>query len=405
MRRLASLICVSSMGLILMVSPLCSAEPALPKLIDLGSKTCIPCQLLWPILDELKIEQAGKIGVEFIDVGLKENLELGKKFGIEIIPTQIFLDKDGKELWRHEGYISKWAILEKWKELGVVVAETGPTTKRLEPAMPDTRPRDRVCFMCDGDIAPETKVVVKTEKGEVNLCSLHHLFIMLSCLQEDVEGTERSARVADSSTGDWIDVVSGLYLWGIEERTGLPWIKAFSKRMDAEEARNIVGGSILDYHVLKSKELAPRCGFCDRSVYPEEAALVKIEGVFSWGCCAHCAMGCAARTGKDIEVHQPDRLTGEMVIVQTLGGYVSSVEPKTSVAWYGLRKTKDGGFASAGCFHQGFFIHEENLQKWLEETPYAMGRAITIDQSLADKMKMSPAQILNACKIGECAPR
>ena len=50
-------------------------------------------------------------------------------------------------------------------------------------------------------------------------------------------------------------------------------------------------------------------------------------------------------------------------------------------------------------------MNEENLKKWVEATPYAMGQAITIDQSLADKMKMSPEQIVKACKIGECAPK
>jgi hypothetical protein len=116
-------------------------------------------------------------------------------------------------------------------------------------------------------------------------------------------------------------------------------------------------------------------------------------------------MGVAARTGKDIEVHQPDGLTGEMVIVKTLGGLVASVEPKTAVAWFGKRKGADGKWVSAGCFHQGFFTTPENLRKWLEAHPFETGEMITIQQSLADKMKLSPQQIQKACKIGECAPK
>ena len=134
-------------------------------------------------------------------------------------------------------------------------------------------------------------------------------------------------------------------------------------------------------------------------------ALVKIEGVHSWGCCAHCAMGCAARTGKDIEVHQADGLTGEPVIVKTLGGYVASIEPETAVAWFGKRKNAEGKFASAGCFHQGFFVNEENLRKWVQQRPLETGEAITIEQSLRDKMVLSPAQIQKACKVGECSPK
>jgi hypothetical protein len=160
-----------------------------------------------------------------------------------------------------------------------------------------------------------------------------------------------------------------------------------------------------DYGVLESKELASRCGFCDRSVYPENVALVKIDGVYSYGCCAHCAMGCAARMGKDIEVRQPDGLTGEPVIVKTMGGYVVSVEPPTAVAWYGKRKNAEGKFVSAGCFHQGFFVNEANLKKWVAQHPLETGEAITIEQSLQDKLKMSSAQIKNACKVGECSPK
>ena len=157
--------------------------------------------------------------------------------------------------------------------------------------------------------------------------------------------------------------------------------------------------------MLQAKELADRCGFCDRAVYPEDAALVKIDGVYSWGCCSHCALGVAARTGKGIEVHQPDRLTGEMIVVRTLGGYVQSIEPATAVAWFGQRRTADGRYVSAGCFHQGFFASLDNLRKWAEQNPTEVGHMITIDQALGDKMKMTPAQISKACKVGECAPK
>jgi len=38
---------------------------------------------------------------------------------VEMIPTQIFLDASGKELFRHTGFFGKEDILAKWKELGV----------------------------------------------------------------------------------------------------------------------------------------------------------------------------------------------------------------------------------------------------------------------------------------------
>jgi hypothetical protein len=156
---------------------------------------------------------------------------------------------------------------------------------------------------------------------------------------------------------------------------------------------------------LQGKELAARCGFCDRAVYPEDAALVKVGGVYTWGCCAHCSLGVAARTGLDIEIHQPDGLTGKPIIIKTLNGSVASVEPKDAVAWFGMRKGANGKFGSAGCFHQGNFADVANLRKWLEAHPLETGRQITIQKALADKVKLSPAQIAKACKVGECAPK
>ena len=97
-----------------------------PKLLDLGSESCIPCQMMAPVLDELTREYAGQFDVEFIDVGLRENEEVARRYGIRVIPTQIFFDKDGNELWRHEGFLGKAEILAKWQELGVVFEADRP---------------------------------------------------------------------------------------------------------------------------------------------------------------------------------------------------------------------------------------------------------------------------------------
>jgi thioredoxin 1 len=102
------------------------AEPqsskALPRLVDLGADKCIPCKMMTPILEELKREYAGQLEVEFIDVW--KNPDEAKKYEINIIPTQIFYDASGKELFRHEGFISKEDILGEWKELGVELTKT-----------------------------------------------------------------------------------------------------------------------------------------------------------------------------------------------------------------------------------------------------------------------------------------
>ena len=90
---------------------------ALPKLLDLGAGKCIPCKMMAPILEEMKKDYAGTLEVEFIDVW--KNPDAGKQYAIEVIPTQIFFDATGKELFRHIGFYAKADILAKWNELGV----------------------------------------------------------------------------------------------------------------------------------------------------------------------------------------------------------------------------------------------------------------------------------------------
>jgi thioredoxin 1 len=94
-----------------------SVAAKLPRLVDLGAGKCIPCKMMKPILDELKRDYASQFKTEFIDVW--ENPDEGKKYGIEMIPTQIFYAAEGKELFRHTGFFGKEDILAKWKELGV----------------------------------------------------------------------------------------------------------------------------------------------------------------------------------------------------------------------------------------------------------------------------------------------
>jgi len=356
-----------------------------------------------PVLQGLKQDFAGRLEVEFIDVW--KNPAAADKYRIRVIPTQIFFSADGKELFRHEGFFSREDILAKWRDLGVNLGGDAQTFQRWTAAKADTRSPADICYMCDGDIAPNQRVTVKTPKGDVHLCSMHHYFVMISCLTADVESTEANAAIADWANGAMIPVQSAVYLYGFEENTGRPTIKAFATRQAALAERSVAGGSLLDYATLRNKELAARCGFCDRAVYPEDAAVVIAGGVHTWGCCSHCAMGVAARTGLDIEVHERDRLTGEPIIVRTLQGSVVSVEPPTAVAWYGQRTKPDGTRVSAGCFHQGFFTTPEHLRQWVEAHPLETGEMITIQKALAHKMALSPQQIQKACKIGECAPK
>ena len=78
-------------------------------MVDIGAKKCIPCKMMAPIMESLEKEYKGRAAIIFIDVW--ENREQGQRFGIRAIPTQIFYDKAGKEVYRHEGFLSKDGIV------------------------------------------------------------------------------------------------------------------------------------------------------------------------------------------------------------------------------------------------------------------------------------------------------
>jgi thioredoxin 1 len=379
-----------------------AAAAKLPKLIDLGAGKCIPCKMMKPILDDLKANYADRFKTEFIDVW--ENPDAGKPYGIEVIPTQIFYDADGKELFRHVGFYGKEDILGKWKELGVEASGSKPSAGivRETPVAADARPRDSVCFMCDENIQPKTRTVVKGQTEQRLLCSPHCYFIHFSSLVgADAQAEAAKVSVTDWATGNQIPATSASYLYGMAAN-GRPTVKAFADKDATTKEQQSSPGNLLTWDVLRSKELAARCAFCDRAVYPEDACGVKFGSTHGYGCCTHCSLGVAARLQQDIEIEAKDGLTGELIRVKTLAGQVASLEPASAVAWFGQNKSADGKWVSAGCFKQGFFVSEANLQKWLKARPAMTGRQITIAQALADKMKLTPQQIAKACKLGEC---
>ena len=72
-----------------------------------------------PVLDGLRRDYAGKLDVEFIDIW--KDREAGEAWRVEVMPTQVFIAADGRELARHQGFISREEILTRWKELGVAL--------------------------------------------------------------------------------------------------------------------------------------------------------------------------------------------------------------------------------------------------------------------------------------------
>jgi thioredoxin 1 len=91
----------------------------LPRVIDLGRGKCVPCKRMAPILAELKQEYEGRAIIDAIDLGDPGGRELARMYRVRLIPTQIFLDSDGNEVWRHEGFLPKEDIVAKLREMGV----------------------------------------------------------------------------------------------------------------------------------------------------------------------------------------------------------------------------------------------------------------------------------------------
>jgi len=88
-----------------------------PVLADFGRGVCIPCKQMKPVLEELAAEYKEKTSILIIEID--EHPALTRRHHIRLIPTQIFFDAQGKEIYRHEGFMSKKAIKEKFKDMGV----------------------------------------------------------------------------------------------------------------------------------------------------------------------------------------------------------------------------------------------------------------------------------------------
>ena len=86
-------------------------------MLELGSVGCIPCEQMKPVMQKLRDSFKGKLEVIFIDV--REDHNTGQRFGVFMIPTQVFLDKTGKEFHRHIGFYAYEEITPILKKAGI----------------------------------------------------------------------------------------------------------------------------------------------------------------------------------------------------------------------------------------------------------------------------------------------
>ena len=88
-----------------------------PVLVDFGANSCVPCRQMRPILKEVGQEYSGKAGVLVIDVYKHEGL--AREYKVMLIPTLVFFDSKGKEVFRHVGALEKEKVIAKLKEIGM----------------------------------------------------------------------------------------------------------------------------------------------------------------------------------------------------------------------------------------------------------------------------------------------
>jgi thioredoxin 1 len=86
-------------------------------MLELGSVGCIPCEEMKPVMQKLRDSYKGKLEVIFIDV--REDHQAGRRFGVRMIPTQVFLDRNGNEVHRHIGYYEYDKIVPVLKKIGL----------------------------------------------------------------------------------------------------------------------------------------------------------------------------------------------------------------------------------------------------------------------------------------------
>ena len=86
-------------------------------MLELGSVGCIPCEQMKPVMEKLRTNYKGRLEVFFVDV--RKDKETARKFSVFAIPTQVFLDKNGKEFHRHMGFYAYEEIEPVLKKAGL----------------------------------------------------------------------------------------------------------------------------------------------------------------------------------------------------------------------------------------------------------------------------------------------
>lgn len=125
-RRFISIVLLCFLpGIAEIALPQARMDPLRVVFIELGSVNCIPCKKMQPVMASVEKKYGEQIKVVFHDVWKAESKHYAKTFGIRVIPTQVFLDREGKEFFRHEGFFPESEIDSLLKKQGLKIQGRG----------------------------------------------------------------------------------------------------------------------------------------------------------------------------------------------------------------------------------------------------------------------------------------
>jgi len=87
--------------------------------VELGSVRCIPCKQMQTVMKSIEKKYGTQVKVIFHDVWTPEGKPFAEQFKIDAIPTQVFLDGNGKEYYRHEGFFPEKELVKLLQQKGV----------------------------------------------------------------------------------------------------------------------------------------------------------------------------------------------------------------------------------------------------------------------------------------------
>ena len=92
--------------------------------VEAGSVRCIPCKQMQPVMKAIEQKYGKQIKVVFLDVWTPEGKTQAAPYKVRLIPTQVFLDTQGKEVFRHEGFFPEAEIDKVLQRHGLKIQNT-----------------------------------------------------------------------------------------------------------------------------------------------------------------------------------------------------------------------------------------------------------------------------------------